>query len=45
MTFAAIAAELERRKVPTVRGGTKWFPATVRSVLRTREAQLAAQLS
>lgn len=43
LTFAAIAAELERRKVPTVRGGLRWFPATVRSVLRTREAELIAQ--
>jgi DNA invertase Pin-like site-specific DNA recombinase len=45
LTFAAIAAELERRKVPTVRGGSPWFPATVRSVLRTREAELAAQVA
>ena len=43
LTFAAIATELERRKIPTVRGGSQWFPATVRSVLRTREAELAAK--
>jgi len=43
LTFAAIAAELERREVPTVRGGFRWFPARVRSVLRTRKAELAAQ--
>jgi DNA invertase Pin-like site-specific DNA recombinase len=42
LTFAAIAEELERRQVPTVRGGSRWFPATVRSVLRTHELERAA---
>jgi DNA invertase Pin-like site-specific DNA recombinase len=42
LSFAAIAHELERRKLPTVRGGT-WAPATVRSILLTRERELAAQ--
>jgi DNA invertase Pin-like site-specific DNA recombinase len=43
LSFAAIAAELERRKVPTVRGGQRWRPAAVRSVLVTRERELAAR--
>jgi hypothetical protein len=43
LSFAAIAAELESRNVPTVRGGAAWYPATVRSVLLTRERELAAQ--
>ncbi len=43
LTYAAIVAELERRMIPTVRGGRRWFPAAVRSVLLTREAELAAQ--
>jgi DNA invertase Pin-like site-specific DNA recombinase len=43
LSFAAIAAELELRNIPTVRGGARWYPASVRSVLRTREAELAAQ--
>ena len=38
-----VAAELERRGIPTVRGGARWFPATVRSVLNTRERELPAQ--
>jgi DNA invertase Pin-like site-specific DNA recombinase len=45
LSFAAIAAELERRKVATVRGGTRWYPASVRSVLRTRELEQAAQVA
>lgn len=45
LTFAAIAEELERRRVPTVRGGSRWFPATVRSVLRTWQAELAARVT
>jgi hypothetical protein len=42
LSFAAIAAKLERRHIPTVRGGARWHPASVRSVLRTRQAELAA---
>jgi hypothetical protein len=43
LSYAAIAAELEERKVPTVRAGTRWYPASVRSVLLTRQAEIAAQ--
>jgi len=39
----AIAAELQCRHIPTARGGRRWFPATVRSVLLTRQAELAAK--
>jgi DNA invertase Pin-like site-specific DNA recombinase len=42
LSYAAIAAELEARGIPTVRGGTRWQPATARSVLLTRERELAA---
>jgi DNA invertase Pin-like site-specific DNA recombinase len=45
LSFAAIAAELERRNVATVRGGARWYPASVRSVLLTRQAELAAKTS
>lgn len=37
LTFAAIAGALNREMVPTLRGGQRWYPATVRSVLRVAE--------
>lgn len=42
-TYRAIADDLNRRQVPTVRGGQQWMPATVRAVILTREKELAAQ--
>src|SRR5581483_2320648 len=33
-TYAAIAHALNRDAVPTAQGGRKWYPATVRGVLR-----------
>ena len=39
LSFAAIAAELERRNVRTVRSGSRWYPASVRSILATRELE------
>jgi DNA invertase Pin-like site-specific DNA recombinase len=43
-TLQAIADGLNRDKVPTVRGGAKWWPATVRAVLGSvaYEAELAS---
>jgi DNA invertase Pin-like site-specific DNA recombinase len=33
LTFAAIAEELNRERVPTAHRGVKWYPSTVRAVL------------
>jgi hypothetical protein len=33
LTLQAIADELNRLRVPTTRGGSKWRPSSVRSVL------------
>jgi DNA invertase Pin-like site-specific DNA recombinase len=43
LSFAAIAETMNDRRVATVRGGQKWFAATVRSVYLTRVRELAAQ--
>jgi DNA invertase Pin-like site-specific DNA recombinase len=32
-TLAAIAADLNKREVPTAQGGAQWWPSTVRAVL------------
>jgi DNA invertase Pin-like site-specific DNA recombinase len=40
-TFRRIAAELNERREPTVRGGDKWHPTTVRSAINARERELA----
>jgi DNA invertase Pin-like site-specific DNA recombinase len=42
-TFHSIAARLNRQGARTVRGGSRWFPASVRAIIRTRELELAAQ--
>jgi hypothetical protein len=36
LTLQAIADELNRLRVPTTRGGSKWRPSSVRSVLGRR---------
>jgi DNA invertase Pin-like site-specific DNA recombinase len=41
-TFRAIADSLNREAVPTIRGGSRWFPATVLAVVVTRRRELAA---
>jgi hypothetical protein len=33
MTLAKIAAELTKDGVPTVHGGDRWWPSTIRAVL------------
>ena len=43
LSFAAIAERLNAEKVPTARGARRWWPASVRSALLTRERELAAQ--
>jgi DNA invertase Pin-like site-specific DNA recombinase len=42
-TLAQIAERLNDEAVPTAQGGSRWWPATVRSAIRTRERELAAQ--
>lgn len=37
LSLPRIAAELEADGVPTARGGRRWYPATVRNVLRSLE--------
>jgi DNA invertase Pin-like site-specific DNA recombinase len=36
-TLAAIADQLNREGVPTAQGGKRWYPSTVRAVLRSSE--------
>lgn len=36
-SLATIARELEADRVPTAHGGARWWPSTVRSILRRRE--------
>lgn len=38
MTLQAIADDLNARRVPTAHSGAKWYPSTVRKVVRTAEA-------
>jgi DNA invertase Pin-like site-specific DNA recombinase len=42
-SFRRIAAHLTERGEKTVRGGRTWLPATVRSIILTRERELAAR--
>ena len=42
MTLAAIAEGLNSEGVPTARGGTKWYPSTVKGVLTSAELDMAA---
>jgi DNA invertase Pin-like site-specific DNA recombinase len=37
-SLAAIARELTDEGVPTVRGGARWYPSTVRAVLASQDA-------
>jgi hypothetical protein len=37
MSFRAIADELTSDAVPTVHGGVRWWPSTVRAILERRE--------
>jgi DNA invertase Pin-like site-specific DNA recombinase len=37
LSMGSIAARLNQEGVPTVRGGTRWYPSTVRSALRSHE--------
>lgn len=41
LSYAAIAAELERRRIPTKRGG-RWHAATVMRALKAQDAGLSA---
>jgi DNA invertase Pin-like site-specific DNA recombinase len=41
LSLRAIAAELNAKDVPRPQGGKLWHPSTVRSVLHTRERELA----
>jgi DNA invertase Pin-like site-specific DNA recombinase len=36
-TYQAIADDLNRRGVPTSQGGARWYPATVRAVVHSRQ--------
>jgi DNA invertase Pin-like site-specific DNA recombinase len=38
-TLTAIASDLTARGVPTVRGGARWYPSTVRAVLGSQVAE------
>jgi DNA invertase Pin-like site-specific DNA recombinase len=45
LSFGAIAARLDRDRIPPTRGGTKWHPSAVRAALRTHALdQEAARL-
>lgn len=41
-SLAAIARALNDRGEPTAHGGAKWYPSTVRAVVRSQDAQLMA---
>lgn len=43
MTLRAIGGQLEAEGVPTTRGGSAWYPATVRSAIATRRREIEAQ--
>lgn len=36
VTFAAIAEDLNREGIPTARGGARWYPSSVRAILRSQ---------
>jgi Recombinase len=43
LSFARIAEQLNHEGIATARGGGRWYAASVRSALLTRERELAAQ--
>lgn len=43
LTLARIADLLNEERTPTPQGGRRWHPASVRSVIRTRERELEAR--